>query len=93
VINPIVASQGEMWTMLMQMMPSAEAIGQGNCEASRTIGARTFVTCASFTRGDAQQSCRFRIGRLESETREISRKMNDVLTRAACDFEDDTRHR
>ena len=43
--------------------------------------------------GDTQQSCRFRIGRLESETREISRKVNDVLTRAACDFEDDTRHR
>ena len=30
---------------------------------------------------------------MESEIREISRKMNDVLTRAACDFEDDTRHR
>ena len=30
---------------------------------------------------------------MENETREISRKMNDVLTRAACDFEDDTRHR
>ena len=43
--------------------------------------------------GDTQQSCRFRIGRLESETREISRKVNDVLTRAACDFDDDARHR
>ena len=30
---------------------------------------------------------------MESETWEISRKMNDVLTRAACDFEDDTRRR
>jgi hypothetical protein len=30
---------------------------------------------------------------LENETRQISRKVNDVLTRAACDFEDDTRHR
>jgi hypothetical protein len=30
---------------------------------------------------------------LENEVREISRKMNDVLTRAACDFKDDTRHR
>ena len=48
-INPSVASQGEMWTMLMQMIPSAEAIGQGDCEASRTIGARTFVTRAAFT--------------------------------------------
>jgi hypothetical protein len=27
-INPSVASQGEMWTMLMQMIPSADAIGQ-----------------------------------------------------------------
>jgi hypothetical protein len=49
--------------------------------------------CVLHPSGDAQQSCRFRIGRLESEAREISRKMNDVLTRAACDFEDDTRHR
>jgi hypothetical protein len=30
---------------------------------------------------------------LEHETREISRKMNDVLAGAACDFEDDTAHR
>jgi hypothetical protein len=30
---------------------------------------------------------------LESKTWEISGEMNDVLTRAACDFEDDTRHR
>ena len=35
--------------MLMQMIPSAEAIGQNDCEASRTIGARTFVTCVAFT--------------------------------------------
>ena len=47
-IKPTVASQGEM-TMLIQMTPSAEAIGQGDCKASRTIGVRTFVTCASFT--------------------------------------------
>ena len=49
--------------------------------------------CGLHPCGDPQQGFRFRIGRLESETREISRKMNDVLTRAACDFEDDTRHR
>src|SRR5580693_2583419 len=49
--------------------------------------------CGLHPCGDTQQGFRFRIGRLESETREISRKMNDVLTRAACDFEDDTRHR
>ena len=30
---------------------------------------------------------------MENEAREISRKMNDVLARAACDFEDGTRHR
>ena len=39
----------EMWTMLMQMIPSAEAIGQGDCETSRTIGARTLVTRVAFT--------------------------------------------
>jgi len=35
--------------MLMQMIPLAEAIGQGDCEASKTIGARTFVTRVAFT--------------------------------------------
>jgi hypothetical protein len=30
---------------------------------------------------------------VENETGEVSRKMNDVLARAACDFEDDTRRR
>ena len=30
---------------------------------------------------------------MENETGEVSRKMNDVLARAACDFEDDTRRR
>src|SRR5580692_6792511 len=49
--------------------------------------------CGLHPCGDTQQGFRFRIGRLESETWEISRKMNDVLTRAACDFKDDTRHR
>jgi hypothetical protein len=48
-MNASVASQGEMWTRLMQMIPSAEAIGQGDCEASRTTGARTFVTRMAFT--------------------------------------------
>jgi hypothetical protein len=33
----------------MQMMPSAEATGQGDCEASRTTGAHTFVTRVAFT--------------------------------------------
>src|ERR1700722_12130169 len=49
--------------------------------------------CGLHPCGDTQQGFRFRIGRLENEPREISRKMNDVLTRAACDFEDETRHR
>src|SRR5580700_6775283 len=49
--------------------------------------------CGLHPCGDTQQGFRFRIGRLENEAREISRKMNDVLTRAACDFEDDARHR
>ena len=80
--------------MLMQMIPSAEAIGQGDCEASRTIGARTFVTlCSLHPCGDTPQGVRLWIGRLESETGEISRKMNDVLARAACDFKDDARRR
>ena len=48
-INPSVASQGEMWIMLMQMIPSADAIGQNDCEASRTMGARTLVTRVAFT--------------------------------------------
>ena len=43
-INPTVASQGEMWIMLMQIIPSADAIGQTKCKASRAMGARTFVT-------------------------------------------------
>ena len=79
--------------MLMQMIPSAEAIGQGDCEASSTIGARTFVTCASFTHAATlSRASGSGSGRLENEAREISCKMNDVLTRAACDFEDDARH-
>ena len=48
-INPSVAPQGEMWTMLMQMIPSAEVIGQGDREASKTMGARTLVTRVAFT--------------------------------------------
>jgi hypothetical protein len=37
---------------------------------------------------DTQQGVPFRIGRLENGAREISRKMNDVLARVACDFKD-----
>ena len=35
-----------------------------------------------------QQGVRFRIGRLENESREISREMDDMLARAACDSKD-----
>jgi hypothetical protein len=77
----------------MQMIPSAEAIGQGDCEASRTIGAHVRGLCGFHPCGDTQQRFRLRIRRLENEAREISRKMNDMLPRAACDFEDDARHR
>jgi len=38
--------------MLMQMIPSAEAVGQGDCEASRTIGARTFAMSAASTHAE-----------------------------------------
>ena len=30
---------------------------------------------------------------MENESGEVSRKMNDMLARAACDFDDDTRRR
>ena len=33
----------------MQMIPSADAIGQTECDASRSMGARTFVTRVAFT--------------------------------------------
>ena len=33
----------------MQMIPSADAIGQTECDASRAMGARTFVTLVAFT--------------------------------------------
>jgi retron-type reverse transcriptase len=33
----------------MQMIPSAYAIGQTECDASRAMGARTFVTRLAFT--------------------------------------------
>ena len=78
----------------MQMIPSAEAIGQGDCEASKTTGARTFVTRVAFTH--AATLCNASGSRSEgwkTRTREISRKINDVLARAACDFEDDALRR
>jgi hypothetical protein len=47
-INPSVASQGEMWIMLMQRIPSADAIGQTGLDASSAMGARTFVAPVAF---------------------------------------------
>ena len=38
--------------MLMQIIPSAEEIGQGDWEASRMTGGRTFVTRVAFTHAD-----------------------------------------
>src|ERR1700719_4779011 len=48
-------------------------------------------TCGLHPCGDAQPCIGIRIGRLENEAREISRTMNDVLARAACDLKDDSR--
>src|SRR5580700_4271009 len=70
-INPTVASQGEMWIMLMQIIPSADAIGQTECKASRAMGARTFVTPVAFTHaatlsrasGSGSEGWKTRLGR------------------------------
>jgi hypothetical protein len=70
-ISPNVASQGEMWTMLMQMIPSADAIGQTECKASRAMGARTFATPVAFTHaatlsrasGSGSEGWKTRLGR------------------------------
>jgi hypothetical protein len=35
--------------LLMQMIPSADAIGQTECDASKAMGAREFVTRMDFT--------------------------------------------
>jgi hypothetical protein len=68
-----------MWTMLMQMIPSAEAIGLIECDASRAMGARTFVTRVAFTQAVTLSRVRFRIGRLENESREMSGEMDDMF--------------
>ena len=48
-INPSVASQGEMRTRLTQMTPSADAIDQTECDASRAMARPEFVTGVAFT--------------------------------------------
>ena len=75
--------------MLMQMIPSAEAIGQGDCETSRTIGVSTFVTRVACTHPRRSPGFQFAIGRLEDEIGKASSEMDDVFARAAGDFEDD----
>ena len=55
----------------MQMIPSAEAIGQGDREASKTTGARTLVTRVAFTHattlcnasGSRSEGWKIRLGR------------------------------
>ena len=64
--------------MLMQMIPSAEAIGQIDCDASKAKGARTFVTCVAFTHeatlsrasGSGSEGWKTRLGKfLQNERR------------------------
>src|SRR5580700_2035300 len=57
--------------MLMQMIPSADAIGQTECDTSRAMGAHTFVTPLAFTQAATlSRAAVFRIGKLENESRE-----------------------
>ena len=77
----------------MQMIPSADAIGQTECKASRAMGARTFVTPVAFTHaatlsrasGSGSEGWKTRPGDFS--------QMNDVLARAACDLKDTRRQR
>jgi hypothetical protein len=78
-INPSVACHGEMWTMLMQMIPSADASGQSGLDASSTMGARAFVTPVAFTHaatlsrasGSGSEGWKTRAGK-------FSRKIDDM---------------
>ena len=66
--------------MLMPMIPLAEAIGQGDCETSKIIGARTLETPMAFTH--AATLCNASGSRSEGWKTglwEISRKMDNVL--------------
>ena len=79
-IIPRVTSHGEIWIMLMQMIPSADAIGQTEMQSVQGNG-RAYIrdTCGLHPCGDAQPCIGIRIGRLEDESGEISRKMDDML--------------
>jgi hypothetical protein len=72
--------------MLTQMTPSADAIGHTECDASRAMARRIRDACGVYPCGDPHEGVRFRIGRLENESREISSEMDDVLARAACNL-------
>ena len=61
--------------MLMQIIPSADAIGQTECQASRAMGARTFVTSVAFTHAATLS----RASGSGSESRKIFREMDDML--------------
>ena len=71
-----------MWTMLMQRIPSADAIAQTDCDASRAMGAHIRDVRSLHPCGDTQPGVRFRIRRLVNERREIPRKMDARLTRS-----------
>lgn len=58
------------------------------------MGARIFVTRRGlYLSGGTQQGAGFRIGRLENQSREVFREMDDMLVCAARDFKVDARHR
>jgi hypothetical protein len=86
-INPTVASQGEMWLMLMQIIPSADAIGQTERKASN--GARTFVTPVAFTHlsrasGSGSEGWKTRRGRFLAQWTTCSPE-------PLCDLKDNSR--
>jgi hypothetical protein len=65
--------------MLMQMIPSADAIGQTECDTFRATGARAFVTPVAFTHaatlsrasGSGSEGWKTRAGK-------FSRKIDDM---------------
>ena len=62
--------------MLMQMIPSADTIGQTACDASNAMCARTFLTVAAFAQPAtlSRASGSGWIGRLENESRKFRAK-------------------
>jgi hypothetical protein len=65
-----------MWTILMQMIPSADAIGQTDFDASTAMGACTFVTPVALTHAATLSRAAGSgwIGRLENESRKFRAK-------------------